>query len=341
MLTSSGPDWQRQRRTIAPFLNESISEVVWATSCRQAREMLTDIETRGDLVSNTVIVGLKIIAINVLGAAGYGIQKPCVASIAEKSETSISSSFFSSISIQAQGFILAALIPLFVLKMPFVSQALQKPAVARRDFPQYAKGMIQFERAQQAEKSVRKNSFIGMLVKELDGKDPTSESASVQNTSSLTPLEVEGNLFVFGIAGYETTANSMAFAAVNLATYPQWQDWLIEEIDVAKDNSGHTYEQTFSKLFEITRIYSPVGRTSHVVTADQYVALSSGRTHKIPSGLGIAFSNQGVNLNPSINVPDPSLFHPQRWLYDTSDTEGQFIATETGQSAKRNVPRMV
>ena len=43
--------------------------------------------------------------------------------------------------------------------------------------------------------------------------------------------EILGNLFQFTAAGFDTTANTMAYAIKILAIETKWQDWIIEEID--------------------------------------------------------------------------------------------------------------
>jgi cytochrome P450 len=47
----------------------------------------------------------------------------------------------------------------------------------------------------------------------------------------LSTEEVNGNSILFMIAGYETTATTLTFAAYCLATYPKCQEKLIMEID--------------------------------------------------------------------------------------------------------------
>jgi cytochrome P450 len=41
LLTTNGETWSRQRKLIAPNINEKISSLVFGESCCQAREMLS------------------------------------------------------------------------------------------------------------------------------------------------------------------------------------------------------------------------------------------------------------------------------------------------------------
>ena len=75
------------------------------------------------------------------------------------------------------------------------------------------------------------------------GEDINSKS------QNLSEEEILGNLFQFTAAGFDTTANTMAYAITILATEPEWQDWIIEEIDnVLIDEHDNSYTKTFPKL---------------------------------------------------------------------------------------------
>lgn len=52
-----------------------------------------------------------------------------------------------------------------------------------------------------------------------------SEEA-VQSKGGLTDDEIYRNLFIYTMAGHETTANIFAYALAFLACHPQWQEWL-------------------------------------------------------------------------------------------------------------------
>jgi len=70
-----------------------------------------------------------------------------------------------------------------------------------------------------------------------------------ENTQKLTREEVMGNLFIFNLAGHDTTANTLAFSLALLAAYPEWQQWLLAEIITVADDAGElVYERCFPRL---------------------------------------------------------------------------------------------
>ena len=76
LLTSNGEAWTRQRKLIAPNLNEKISKLVFGESVRQAHEMLSSYMEDWKGVTDDTMKGMKQVAINVLGTAGFGIRLP-------------------------------------------------------------------------------------------------------------------------------------------------------------------------------------------------------------------------------------------------------------------------
>lgn len=71
------------------------------------------------------------------------------------------------------------------------------------------------------------------------------------NQEGLTEEEIYGNIFVFNFAGHDATANSLVLGIALLATRPDVQDWIAEEIDLilAGLNSGESsYESVYPQL---------------------------------------------------------------------------------------------
>ncbi len=71
LLQSDDDSWARQRRIVAPNLNERISQVVWDEAAAQARKMVELMLMKPD-GSRDTISGLRTLAMNVLGHVAYG-----------------------------------------------------------------------------------------------------------------------------------------------------------------------------------------------------------------------------------------------------------------------------
>ena len=73
----------------------------------------------------------------------------------------------------------------------------------------------------------------------------------------LSESELYGNLFVFNLAGFETTASTMTFALSFLAAHIQVQEWVIEEVDQHYTNSDdRDYETIYPKLVRCLAVVS-------------------------------------------------------------------------------------
>lgn len=58
-----------------------------------------------------------------------------------------------------------------------------------------------------------------------------SKEAQMIGRATLTDEEIKGNIFIFLVAGYDTTANTVLFSTLVLILHPELQDRVLEEID--------------------------------------------------------------------------------------------------------------
>ena len=68
----------------------------------------------------------------------------------------------------------------------------------------------------------------------------------------LTKDEMLGNLFIYNVAGHDTTANTIGYAVYLMASDPRWQAWIHEELNFVFHGQGSVgeddYENAFPKL---------------------------------------------------------------------------------------------
>ena len=221
-------------------------DAVWNESSSQAREMIetltqqpktpaTDSCSNGE--TNGTIEGLRTIAINVIGLAGYGNrQKWAQAASSAKPPPNHKLTFMEALLAIVNNHIIAVFVPAKLLSLRCWPRAIQNLGHAITEFPHYAEEMIARER-----NSSRSNTLLGALVKVAD--------ESKKGSLPFSEAEIMGNLFNFTLAGFDTTASTMAYAIMSLALQPELQDWIIEEIDaVAALHPDAEYESTFPLL---------------------------------------------------------------------------------------------
>lgn len=94
------------------------------------------------------------------------------------------------------------------------------------------------------------NNLITSLVRASQASVDREESTK-GHQDGLTEEEGYGNIFVFNFAGHDATANSLAIGICLLATRPNVQDWIAEEINAVLagvDSKESSYEAAFPYL---------------------------------------------------------------------------------------------
>ncbi|KAM5347652.1 hypothetical protein ACJ41O_007476 [Fusarium nematophilum] len=233
-------------------MNERISEVVWKESAEQANQMANFMLGMPKGESRDTIEGLRVIAINVLGQVAYGQPKP-FGRMKLPSDPDSSMSYTDAISLCTEQLVVAALVPARLLRLPVLPKTLQTVGAALQNLPDLTKNMLDQERRRTLSGVGAPDNIMSMLVRLSDQeKNKGHDKLLGRPNQYLTEEEIAGNLFIFTAAGFDTTANTMAYAITLLAAYPKWQLWVQDELDFVlsaqKGVDMPEYSTTFPKL---------------------------------------------------------------------------------------------
>ncbi|KAE8556585.1 hypothetical protein EYB25_001287 [Talaromyces marneffei] len=340
VLQSNGEDWQRQRRIIAPHLNESIMATVWKESCLQAKSMIDYLVHHP---GGETLGGLRSVAINVLGAAAYGYNQPWSPGFAESLNDSNNDeknwgsgriAYFKTIALVVDSFIAAVLIPSSIKKLPFMPKQLQFIGRQMERVPQYVKEIFDEHRnttsttttttkspeESKGKDSRKKDNVLDMLLQYSQNHE---KKPAATNGLYLTEDEMSGNLWIFTAAGFDTTASTMGYAVTLLTVYPEYQDWIREElcaIDEA-DIAPEEYEKGFALcprilavMWETLRLFTPVLHSIRCVNGTQQLAGPEGKTHLLSAPMDIFVSAEIIHNDTTIWGADAAEFNPKRWF---------------------------
>jgi cytochrome P450 len=179
-----------------------------------------------------------------------------------------------------------------------------------------------------------------------------SEGKDGPSNGGLTDDEIYGNLFVYNIAGHETTANILAYAVALLACYPQWQEWLGEEIDRVlgphKDtNKAEQHYKAFPQLkrclalmvslfaipthgtaqadrlrkYETLRLYAPLNGIPRWTGKSNQTLRVDGRDYNLPPKTGVFVDNATAQCKEEYWGSDALIWRPDRWIKKEETSE--------------------
>ncbi|KAH8979832.1 cytochrome P450, partial [Lactarius akahatsu] len=178
---------------------------------------------------------------------------------------------------------------------------------------QYMAEMVDARRSAET-KEERHDLFSGLLDAAPDNPD---------GSVAITEQELIGNMFIFLLAGHETTAHALCFTFALLALYPDEQEHLYQQIKgiLIDINGTPTYEDinrftlSVTVLNETLRMFPPVASIPKHAAEDTSLTVGNAdggeTTFPIPSGTLVKFHVLGLHYN---RPPVPHAFRPERFL---------------------------
>ncbi|CAI2327088.1 unnamed protein product [Caenorhabditis sp. 36 PRJEB53466] len=143
-----------------------------------------------------------------------------------------------------------------------------------------------------------------------------SKTNAVKVQKQLTADEIIGQCFVFLLAGFDTTALSLSYATYLLATHPEIQHKLQEEVDRECPDPDITFDQLAKLKYmelvmkESLRLY-PLATTANTRKCMRETTIN-GLT--IEEGVHVQVDTWTMHHNPRIWGEDVEEFKPERWL---------------------------
>ncbi|KAJ7204838.1 cytochrome P450 [Mycena pura] len=172
-----------------------------------------------------------------------------------------------------------------------------------------------------------------MAVLDSEEADSTQAQAHAREIMSLTEDELFSNMFIFLLAGHETSAHSLSFAVALLALYPDVQRRIYEEaLRLWPDGVptiASTSPYTLATFHETLRLFPAVVRIAKVVHADTAVKAHRFDTNAkgavetetvaemsvpVAAGSVIMIDIRALHHNPLYWGNDVYEFRPERFI---------------------------
>ncbi|KAJ4303635.1 hypothetical protein N0V90_002536 [Kalmusia sp. IMI 367209] len=362
--TVNGEDWARHRKITAPCFNERVSRFVWDESVRQSNAMLAQwLSQPGGKISN-MVDDTRVIALHVLYAAGFGVKQDFDGGVripAPGHQLSHRDALMTVLNNLVTSIIVTQKETFLNRISKLLSPRLNSVLLAIKEFRQYTDEAIASERKLLSnDRNAQKHNLMSTLIRTSD----QAQADGFQSAGQLTDDEIKGNIFIFNLAGHDTTANTLAYAFALLAIYPDVQRWVNEEVDqVLQDDDNPNYEEMHPRLkrvlavmYETLRLYGAVPQIPRgtiapnvplTITNPNPTTASSTSTIFIPPNTELVLNMHAMHTSPT-NYADHITWNPKRWITSPSTSqsvssvlnEETFLHMDLGFAAWAGGPRI-
>ncbi|KAJ4356728.1 uncharacterized protein N0V89_004764 [Didymosphaeria variabile] len=330
--STQGAEWQRHRKITSSAFNESTFREAWNETI--ARVKAIDFEGESERSLGRIRSTFDLLAMQVLVNVGFG-QDMGLTTVPPGHRESLMDSL---------GFILKHIMLTIIfnsLKAPdyMLPDKLRKLKISVAELRMYMEEAVlrHMQANKETAENLQKKSLLGAMVKANEAEKKQLQK-STKRPSYLTESELYGNIFVFNLAGYETTASSMTFALSYLAAYPETQDWIFEELQMHYAESENvSYDAVYPKL---VRCLSVMYETLRLATPAPMLI----RSPTEPSELPIITKDgpKSITVTPGIVVgghfygghlssrwgPSADLFGPKRFVSQSASGDEALVIPE-------------
>ncbi|OCL05914.1 cytochrome P450 [Glonium stellatum] len=333
VATAEGATYRFHVRITAPPFGDmsGANELVWMETLYQTRLLS---EAWSQETPRELQMDVNSLTLAVISLAGFGRRVNWTSNSEQEKDIprGYKMSFLKAINDTTANMVPILMLPGWLLNLT----PLREAHVAHAQLDKYLREMIRVEKrkigdnADYQSTTARGNLLTAVLRAATSEAQPGNKKADLGRKEAFTEDEVMGNLFIYLLAGYETTANAITYGLITLALRNDIQDKIVEEIDAiyveaaSAGRSELTYGDDFEKLrytygfmYETFRLFPGVTLITKMATKPQAIVIHDPepKTHILPTGTRVYLSAPGVHYNEKY-WPDPYKLDPHRW--DTS-----------------------
>ncbi|KAH7419802.1 cytochrome P450 [Cadophora sp. MPI-SDFR-AT-0126] len=342
VLTVEGSDWQRHRKITGPPFNERNSGLVFDKSVAQGRDMLAsfthDVEgNQASPVVEDLMHWAMTVALHVISSAAFSLHMPwpikSIESPVRPWETPSHSitagkskdtkkhgmTFQHCVDNVMKHLQFIIFFPDWLLrKSPF--KTMRNMQVSSDEFKSHMQELIDDNQSAlgSVDEENGKNDLLSNIIK----------ASAAEQRHALSDEEMIGNIFIFIVAGHETSANTLQTCLILLAIHPDVQKAVQVELDsiwaVKRPGEDLTYKEDFPKMrfisalvLEGLRLYPPVGAIPKEVPKENLAGQTVTYRNKplfIPPSTDITIDVVSTQRNYLYWGDDSQDFRPSRWL---------------------------
>uniref|UniRef100_A0AC34R2V2 Cytochrome P450 n=1 Tax=Panagrolaimus sp. JU765 TaxID=591449 RepID=A0AC34R2V2_9BILA len=194
-------------------------------------------------------------------------------------------------------------------------------------FEAIEKRRLEREEMKNEENSERSTDFIDLFLDAEDSSvvDEHFVSTGLKVSKKMTTPEIAGQCFVFLLAGFDTTANTLAITSFYLARNPKMQEKLIKEVDEIFGNGAEFSYENLNKMKyadcvmkEALRMW-PIAAFAASRECQEPTTLSNGI--QLEPGDCVALDLYSLHYDKKIWGEDADEFNPERFMDFTPEMQ--------------------
>ncbi|NWR75620.1 CP3AT protein, partial [Centropus unirufus] len=309
LIIAEDEKWKRIRTVLSPTFTSGKLKEMFPIINHYGKKLVENIEKK---VANEEFVTMK----DIFGAYSMDVVTSTSFSVNIDSMSNPSDPFVTNIK-KFLKFSFLNPVFVFLVLFPFVVPVLEKMNVTLlpsnvMDFFNDAFTKMKKEREKGSSKD--RVDFLQLMV-------DSQSSTETDSYKSLSNEEILAQALIFVFAGYETTSSTLSYLSYNLATHPDVQQKLQDEIDANLANKATpTYNAIMQMEYldmvvnESLRLFPPGGRIERVCKKTVEI---NGVT--IPKGMTVIIPAYVLHRDPGC-WPEPEEFRPERFSKENKET---------------------
>ncbi|KAL5634078.1 hypothetical protein ACGC1H_006046 [Rhizoctonia solani] len=310
LISVEGELWKRQRRIAAPAFSDNNNYLVWEVAKKFTEQMIHSWGTRQSITVHDVSEDLALpLSICVIAEAGLGQDVSWGNDIVPEGHKL---TFKDALTVVSRTMFLPLILPNWAWSL---KQSWKDAKQAHAELRLYLHRMIKSRRELKEQKIQdvinQKHDLFNQLVFARDADD------------MLTEDELIGNVFIFLLAGHETTAHTLAIILGLLALYPDVQDKLSRQLrELQNEHRELTYTHfhqlryAMAVVYETLRLFPMATVMPKKATSDTIITTGfppNARTVRVPASTVVHVCSTGLHYNPSY-WESPDEFDPERFM---------------------------
>ncbi|XP_017960093.1 cytochrome P450 6a2-like [Drosophila navojoa] len=311
LFNLDGKRWKEMRQKLSPTFTSGKMKFMFPTVIKVSEEFVDVMMENVPAKTGGAVIEIKDLlarfTTDVIGTVAFGIDCNTLRN-PDTDFRKMGQKFFTEL---RHGIVLTA----FQFSFPNFARKLRMRLIPE-DVHQFFMGLVKETIALREKENIKRNDFMQMLI-ELKQKG----SFTLDNGEVVTGLdigELAAQVFVFYLAGFETSSATMTYALYELAQHTDIQDRLREDIqDVLQKHDGKlTYEcikdmqYADQVISETLRLYT-LGPFLERKALDDYVVPGHPK-YVIEKGTQIILPAVGYHMDEDL-YPEPEKFDPERF----------------------------